>query len=1382
MATSRSVTAILRAQDSGYTSTMTKASSLLRKLSGNTKEASSSNQSFGGVLKGVVGALGIAKIAGMAYSTAMSNVHSAMSRQDTLYLYERNLKSSGIAADKVASNLVELKDAVQDTAYGTDAAANSVQAFVNANMDLDKSTAVTKRFMDLNSRFGDGTNDTYKRIMFQMNQMSTKGKASFQNISTAVESGIPVWQMLSKQTGKSVEDIQKSVSKGEMSAEQFFDLLIAGSEEAAGAAKDGANTWAGSIGIMKSRIALGVGEILTSFKSIATKLTGDEFGIFKAVTSVGTFVKTGFTKIGQFIQAGFEFTYPYFVRFKNMVSSVKEPVTKALNAVKSSLQTLWGQFDKTESLNNFQSIMDKVGASITKFAGFIEKNADSIGKMIAMIPKLVAGLTTLNIVKSVGQKFAGFGADILETVGKISQLNQNIGGQLLGSISSMSGTFSGFFNVFRQGLGTFVSGASTFVLKNREILNATKVLHGTGNFGWFQSFSKSVMAFVPESRNFISGVNMMQRSVSSFAQKLVLPITNLRNLGSSISSAGGFFPFFANGAKSASIGVGGALKAMAMTGIGAIKSLSLAMLSNPITALLLALAAGVAGFAMAWKSNFMNVQGYTKSVFSGVGQSLSSLGGMFDGILPKGVEMGDVMKQVGVIFAKVLGVAIGVVVDALRLLVASVAITLKGFMALGNGAKMVGKALTGDFKGAAEAFDDVKDNISSMGDTMKNFVDNSATKKAVESFSELKDVSGDAAKQMVVDYETLGQATQDFANKVSETSSKVKEAFKFTEGAEDNLSTAGMSKYFDSATELMSNYQQNKQAMVEESNAIIQAAQDGSNEEQLQAQIAAAENVLKTVSTTNQGVLSLYQEHSQMLKTNKTLEGQDLTEEQRAALQQQTDMIRQELIQQNQLYVDAAMQKLQNGQQLNEQERTTAITNLQALYANKQDEISSNEQKIAELQNQFKEAKEESEKLNYQAQIEALKSTNEQIKAEHQQAGDSILEVLLNGNEAKASTVLQGLGSMNNITNEQLSAMFQSFVNNNADTDQQLALLAGVMQQRGVEGANNLVAALQSGDLTAISSSMTEQVKAGLNALPDNMFSMGGTGKQQFIQSLQSGDTTAAGKWLVDGVTTGADGQISKVGDSGSKSGKEYSDKVDSKKNDANKSGKNVAEATTKGMKQEQPKQQEAGRQGGAKYNEGVRSQKTSANASGTELANSTKTGVSSVDFVPVGTQMAAGVTSGINAGAPDAVAAMKSLVDQVNAEAKKKAEIKSPSRLFKREVGIQLSAGIAMGITEKGYLAVNAVKEVVSDIYNAASEGSQQVGFLNDGTLKVKHESDSSAESSFFNEMLNKLDELIQQRMAVYLNTGVLVGETAPVMDGALGKNMKRERRNSLW
>ncbi|MCU9778189.1 hypothetical protein N4849_14235, partial [Enterococcus faecalis] len=50
-----------------------------------------------------------------------------------------------------------------------------------------------------------------------------------------------------------------------------------------------------------------------------------------------------------------------------------------------------------------------------------------------------------------------------------------------------------------------------------------------------------------------------------------------------------------------------------------------AMLSNPITAILVAITATIVGVVQAWKSNFMNMQGYVKTAASGIVKSFKSV-------------------------------------------------------------------------------------------------------------------------------------------------------------------------------------------------------------------------------------------------------------------------------------------------------------------------------------------------------------------------------------------------------------------------------------------------------------------------------------------------------------------------------------------------------------------------------------------------------------------------------------------------------------------------------------------------------------------------------------------------------------------------------------
>ena len=58
------------------------------------------------------------------------------------------------------------------------------------------------------------------------------------------------------------------------------------------------------------------------------------------------------------------------------------------------------------------------------------------------------------------------------------------------------------------------------------------------------------------------------------------------------------------------------------------------------------------------------------------------------------------------------------------------------------------------------------------------------------------------------------------------------------------------------------------------------------------------------------------------------------------------------------------------------------------------------------------------------------------------------------------------LAQLKGVTDQQLLGIYQSYVNNGASIDQQMALLAGMLRQRGIDGSNGLVQGLQSNDPT----------------------------------------------------------------------------------------------------------------------------------------------------------------------------------------------------------------------------------------------------------------------------------------------------------------------------
>lgn len=98
-------------------------------------------------------------------------------------------------------------------------------------------------------------------------------------------------------------------------------------------------------------------------------------------------------------------------------------------------------------------------------------------------------------------------------------------------------------------------------------------------------------------------------------------------------------------------------------------------------------------------------------------------------------------------------------------------------------------------------------------------------------------------------------------------------------------------------------------------------------------------------------------------------------------------------------------------------------------------------------------------------------------------------------------------------------------------------------------------------------------------------------------------------------------------------------------------------------------------------------------------------------DFPGMGKNVAQGLADGINENAKIAVEAAREMARAVAKAAKGAFEIGSPSKLFKREIGAMIPAGTAEGILGGIGQAVNAAKEMASQIFDAAS-GSVGVGF----------------------------------------------------------------------
>lgn len=1067
----------------------------------------------------------------------------------------------------------------------------------------------------------------------------------------------------------------------------------------------------------------------------------------------------------------------------NENTALAEEAGKRYGTTESQLKILRGQLNDVAItfggplVAALNSAISAAKPMIEALANMAEAFASADPKTQEFILKMAALAASAGpVLKFFGKMTRFFGKTIstmFETAGNIdSKWQQFITKPIVNGSGSALQAVKGFVSKYKSNLaGLESAGVNVNVLTRFTTLGETI----SGLFPTLDTFRANLRASQRQLnmlgegnkvtnffRSFSASLQLSNSKLAKFASVVINPVGSLRNLSSAAGKSGTVL----SGLGVATSKAGGGFRTFAVTGIRSIASLTGAMLSNPITAILVAITATIVGVVQAWKSNFMNIQGYVKTAFSGIVKSFKS-------VLPSSASVTKTIKGLGNTFkwlgtGAIVGVtfAIAGFVDGLRTIVTVGKTVVNAIMAISNGVKGLWKRLKGDSKGADKAFKDMKKSLSDIEKDWDTMFSDSALKKAAKSTEELGKKSKDTTKAISLNMEEASSSVENYSSKLDEAKQAMTELF-----SQQNGSTAGVETYFKNTLDLVTNLKEQQKKAVETYNKQIEAAEGKSEAEKQKIFANASSQYMKAVQTNNSDLLKVYTDYSNQLKNNKTVEGQELTEQQRATLQNQTNIIRDQLLQQNQQFVEAGMNKLANKQALSEQEKEQTLTSLRTLGEIQAQQVQENNAQIQQLETQKNQAKTESEKAAFQNQITQLQTQNAQIRQSELEQGAQLLSIISQNGANKIAVTADNLAQLKGVTDQQLLGIYQSYVNNGASIDQQMALLAGMLRQRGIDGSNGLVQGLQSNDPTKWANMSRADIVNTLQALPPDLFRNGQDGKNQLIDGLNSGKTQLnnVGKELMSSMNSGQSSQKSNSKKAAADNSSAAASGTRSKSNEHKNAGKSNAQQTNAGMNSEKGNAKNSGSQLGAATIQGYLTQLPPANNAGRSLGNAVSQGAGSVDMSPVGSNMARGVASGIRASQGEAVAAMQNLVAAVNAEAQKKAKIKSPSRLLKYDVGVFLAQGVAAGIREDTSVAVQSAKDMISSIHQSITDSRLM---KRSNAIEVKHSIDNTP----MGKMVEILEEI--RHLTVVMDTGQVVGALGSPMNLNLAEQQKQDGR----
>lgn len=428
---SYTVEAILKANDSGFSSAFKNAQKSVSSLSSMAAKTGSMFKSVLGANL-VSGALttGISAISGgiRSMGTELNNSQKAWKT------FEGNLQAFGHSSGQIAAAKSEMQDFATKTIY-------SASDMASTYSQLD--AVGTKNVGSLVKAFGglaasaENPAQAMKSISMQATQMASKPKVAWMDFKIMMEQAPAGMAAVAKEMGMSTDELVAAVQDGKVNTEEFFDAMNrAGNSEAFQKMATEFKTVDQAIDGAKETLS---NKLQPAFEKLS------QFGIKAVVALTNSLDKIDFGKIadnlGKFLDG---------IDIEGVISKV----SSAISNVVSKIQTFWTAFSNTGAVSAF-------GAAIKNIAGALGHVWDSLTTS--------SSLTTLASVLGNVVKWLSQAATVAAKF--ISSLPDGAIQAIVGSLVGLVSGFKAFnflksfnpFNLFKKNAESGVSGATSVV-------------------------------------------------------------------------------------------------------------------------------------------------------------------------------------------------------------------------------------------------------------------------------------------------------------------------------------------------------------------------------------------------------------------------------------------------------------------------------------------------------------------------------------------------------------------------------------------------------------------------------------------------------------------------------------------------------------------------------------------------------------------------------------------------------------------------------------------------------------------------------------------------------------------------------------------------------
>lgn len=325
-----------------------------KSLGGLESGAQKANVSVGNMLK----TLGLAKIAKAGIDMVKQSIDGAISRYDVLNNSEKVFENMGFEAAESSAMMDNLLDSILGLPTPLEAAVQGVQGIAAANGDLDEAQKIYSALNNSILGVGKGGEEV-NGAMEMLTRGINSGKIQGQEFNTLMNTMGPNMQAVAREMGYTTGELQKGLSDGSISVEEFTDNLIKMNTEGGGGMA--------SFEQQAQDMTAGIGTAMANARTAVVRSVANIIGaIDDGLTAVDL------PTIGQMINNFGDLVSDVFGKIAEAIPPIIEKIVGIYNALEPWLPLIKSVGGAIITMLAIWSGINKVVGTVTKLKGTIE--------------------------------------------------------------------------------------------------------------------------------------------------------------------------------------------------------------------------------------------------------------------------------------------------------------------------------------------------------------------------------------------------------------------------------------------------------------------------------------------------------------------------------------------------------------------------------------------------------------------------------------------------------------------------------------------------------------------------------------------------------------------------------------------------------------------------------------------------------------------------------------------------------------------------------------------------------------------------------------------------------------------------------------------------